>query len=142
MVSGFQCECHGFFSGQVNGNYVTSYRLFEAGINRDGWFTNDDLVAQTKDIIPLAKVLHPECDILFAFDNSMTHHKRAPDGLQVSDLLPLKDNGKNAPLMRDTTFVNRFGEIVPQSMVTAAGRSKGIKTILEERGLWRPGMNL
>lgn len=142
MISGFQCECHGFFSGQVGETSVTSYRLFEAGVHREGWFTNDDLVAQTKDVIPLARFLHPDCVILFAFDNSMTHHKRAPDGLQVSDLLPLKDNGKNAPIMRNSTFINRYGEVVPQCMVTATGNSKGIKRILNERGLWRIGMTL
>jgi hypothetical protein len=142
MISGFQCECHGFFSGQVDGKEVKSYKLFEAGIQRDGWFTNDDLVAQTKELIPLVKLLHPDCDILFAFDNSMTHHKRAPNGLQVSELWPLKDNGKNAPLMRDTAFVNRNNEIVFQSMVTETGGSKGIKRVLTERGLWRHGMTL
>ena len=92
---------------EVDGDIVKppSYQLFEAGIQRDGWFTNDDLVAQTKGIIPLAKILHPYCDILFAFDNSMTHHKQSPNGLQVSDHWPLKDNGKNAPLMRDTVLL-------------------------------------
>jgi hypothetical protein len=40
MISGFVCKCHGFM---INGNQK-SYKLFEAGNNRDGWFTNDDLV--------------------------------------------------------------------------------------------------
>ena len=142
MASGFQCECHGFFGGIIDGKELKSYKLFEAGTNRDGWFTNDDLVAQLADLIPLMKSLHPECDILVAFDNYMTHHKRAPDGLEVHDFLPLKDNGKNAPLMRNTSFVNAVGETIEQTMMTAQGKQKGIKTILSERGLWDNRMRL
>ena len=44
--------------------------------------------------------------------------------------------------MRDTTFINRNNEIVPQTMVTETGGSKGIRMVLTERGLWRDGMNL
>ena len=33
MVSGFCCDCHGFFSDGVN----HSIKLFEAGKNREGW---------------------------------------------------------------------------------------------------------
>ena len=72
MVSGFCCECHGFFSrGELK-----SYTFFEAGVARDGWFTNKDLVAQFDLIVPLIKELHDDCDILVAFDNSMTHHAK------------------------------------------------------------------
>lgn len=142
MISGFQCECHGFFSGQINENNIQSYKLFEAGVHRDGWFTNDDLVDQTTKLLPLAKFIHTDCDILFAFDNSMTHHKRAPDGLQVSDYWPLKDNGKKAPLMRDTQFTNSDGETEAQSMRSETGGAKGMKRVLSERGLWRHNMPL
>jgi hypothetical protein len=72
MVSGFCCDCHGFFNNGVQKSYTT----FEAGIAREGWFTNKDLVAQFDKIIPMIKDLHPACDILIAFDNSMTHHAK------------------------------------------------------------------
>jgi hypothetical protein len=55
---------------------VISYNLFEAGIAREGWFTNKHLVVQFTLIIPLIKELHNDCDILVAFDNSMTHHAK------------------------------------------------------------------
>ena len=142
MISGFQCECHGFMRGEVEGVELKSYLLFEAGSNRDGWFTNDDLVKQLGAVIPLFYKLHPNCEILCAFDNSMTHHKRAPDALDVHDQLPLKDNGKNAHVMRDTTFINTDGIEMVQRMRTAQGGQKGIKTILEERGLWDNRMRL
>jgi hypothetical protein len=121
---------------------LKSFLLFEAGTNRDGWFTNDDLVRQLEASIPLFFKLHPNCEILCAFDNSMTHHKRAPDALDVHEKLPLKDDGKNAPMMRDTTFINDQGIKVPQVMRTVTGGQKGIKRILEERGLWDNRMRL
>ena len=131
VVSGFQCECHGFFSGDINGEEVNSYKTFEAGTHRDGWFTNDDLVAQTKCLAPVIKNLHPDCDIVIAFDNSMTHHKRAPDGLDVHSKLPLKDNGKNAPVMRNTKFIHpTTGEEIAQTMATSQGGQKGIISYL------------
>ena len=42
MVSGFVCPCHGMFSDNTH----QSFQLFEAGKNREGWFTNKDIVAQ------------------------------------------------------------------------------------------------
>ena len=72
MVSGFCCDCHGFFSqGEIK-----SFQLFEAGKNRDGWFTNKDLVEQFENLVPTIKSLHSDCDLVIAFDNSMTHHVR------------------------------------------------------------------
>ena len=56
MVSGFCCECHGFFSrGELK-----SYNFFEAGVAREGWFTNKDLVAQFDSIVPLIRDLHDD----------------------------------------------------------------------------------
>ena len=76
--------------------------------------------------------------LAFAFDNSMTHHARAPDSLDAS-LLPLKDNGKNAPKMRNTTFIKN-GITYQQQMQNIVGHQKGIKNILVERGEWKDGM--
>ena len=89
--------------------------LFEAGISRDGWFINGDLVTQFQKIIPLVIHLHPNFDIVIAFDNSMTHHKKPPDGLSTSGLTKM-DGEKNLPHMRNTTFV-LDGEVVSQTMV-------------------------
>ena len=138
MVSGFTCECHGFMSDEELG--LQSFLLFLAGTNREGWFTNDDLVKQSRDLSPLFVKLHPECEILVAFDNSMNHHKRCPDGLDA-DLLPLKDGGKNAPLMHDTWYIDENGVRVVQLMQNEIGQQKGQKSILKERGKWRENMN-
>ena len=134
MISGFTCQCHGFCSDDTLG--LKSWQLFLAGKNREGWFTNDDLIEQTKKLFPLFEKLHPNCDLLFGFDNSMSHHKRADDGLNVPNELPLKDGGKNAPMMRATSFVDAKGIIQQQCMQTDEGEPKGMISILRERGLW------
>jgi hypothetical protein len=91
-----------------------------------------------KENFELFESLHPNKKLLFAFDNSMSHHKRAPDGLDAH-LLPLKNDGKNAPMMRSTTFTDINNNVVEQSM-QINGRPKGLKTILQESGKWLPNM--
>lgn len=75
---------------------------------------------------------------MFDFDNSMSHHKRHPNGLDAS-LLNKRDGGKNVPKMRDTEY-ERDGQVYQQLMQTAGGIQKGLQTVLQERGKWRPGM--
>ena len=151
MISGFVCQCHGFMKGAVNVDGVvkelSSFQLFKAGVNREGWFTNADLIKQYKTCLPLIEQLHPDMDLLFAFDNSMTHHARPPDGLDAA-LITLGDGGKNTPAMKETWFINADGCRVTQSLQYAIQPGqpkavcKGIKTILTERGLWTNDMNL
>jgi transposase len=137
MISGFVCKCHGFM---INGNQK-SYKLFEAGNNRDGWFTNDDLVQQFENCKDLFTSLHPNCKILVGFDNSMSHHKKSPDGLDARQL-NLSDGGVNQrTVIRDGWFIDENGERVIQKMHLTVqsptgmikGDQKGLKTILMER---------
>ena len=88
MISGLVCKCHGFMIS----NNKKSYSFFETGANRDGWFNIDDFVQQFENCKDLFTLLRPNCDILIGFDNLMSHHKRAPDGLDVK-LLNLSDGG-------------------------------------------------
>ena len=136
MISGFACSCHGFMKDdELN---LKSYQTFLAGSHREGWFTNKDLIEQLQSIFPLVEKLHPGKSIVFGFDNSMTHHAKAPDGLDAS-LLTLKDNGANMKPMRDTTFTLN-GEVHNQKMVNDFGQPKGLYSILLERRKWRVGM--
>ena len=48
--------------------------IFEAGAIR-GWFTNVDLVQQLDDCYELFRQFHPDCDIVIAFDNSVTANR-------------------------------------------------------------------
>lgn len=82
MISGFCCQCHGFMSHSG----AKSYQVFKAGTGREGWFTNQHLVDQFNLCLPVLNHFHPDCELLVAFDNSMTHRARAPDGLDATRL--------------------------------------------------------
>jgi len=118
-----------------------SFILWKAGSKRDGYFTNDDLVRQLEASMPFFQDLHKDKTLVFAFDNSTGHHKRHPNGLDA-ELLPLKDGGANAPIMRNTKFILRDGTECIQVMQNSNGEQKGLKTILIERGLWKNHMLL
>lgn len=83
MISGFCCHCHGFMSLPDGSK---TYQLFKAGISREGWFTNQHLVNQFNACVDVLRHYHPNCELTIAFDNSMTHRARAPDGLEASRL--------------------------------------------------------
>ena len=83
-----------------------SFEVIRPGKKRDGNWTNEKQAEQLEKCIPLFKKVHPDCDLLFAFDNSQNHHARAPDAL-VASRLNLNDGGKNTPIMRDTKFKKR-----------------------------------
>lgn len=127
MISAFCCECHGIICGDQK-----SYVLFEAGKSRQGYWCNKDLVQQFANVIPIFKDLHPDCDLVFAFDNSQNHHAMADNAL-VASRLNLSDGGSF--LLRETTFV-LDGEERIQSMQLPGGKQKGVRTILMERSLW------
>ena len=135
-VSGFACECHGFMKAVIDNVEKTSYKIITPGKNNDGYWCNEDLVKQIVDIDGLVKFLHPECNIVYIFDNSQNHHARRPDALWASNL-NLSDGGKNTKHLRSTTW---NGQV--QLMQTADGKQKGIKSILTERNLWVNGLKL
>jgi hypothetical protein len=131
MISGFVCACHGF----MRHGDKKSYRFFEAGTARDGWFTNSDLCIQIQDCQAVIDHYHPpaQFDIKIGFDQSMTHRAKAPDGLD-STTLNISDGGKNVKNLRAGWYINASGDRVEQPMQLNDGRQKGLRTILEERG--------
>lgn len=146
MISGFLCSCHGFVERDVNYNgevkRMKSYETIRPGKNHDGYWKNEDLAAQLTKVIPLFESLHPDCQLLFAFDNSQNHHAMAPDALVVNRL-NLSDGGAHVSNMRDTVYRNDEGNLIPQPMQKFGidGNvfrrvQKGIKCILQERNLW------
>ena len=128
MISGFACACHGFMSGKVNGKMVKSYLVFHAGKGREGWFTNEHLVQQLDDCAALIKQLHPGADIYDAFDNSMTHRARPPDGLYAS-ALNLSDGGKNVKPMQSSNGLkskSNTGAVCPATIGMSASHFPGL----------------
>ena len=87
MVSAFHCECHGILRIDENWQRQYSYLLSDStvflkpGANSEGYWKNSHLVAQVKEVaLPIFKVLHPEYDGIFIFQN---HHAKAPDALRA-----------------------------------------------------------
>lgn len=142
MVSDFYCECHGSMTATINGVEIKGREIIHAGKNRDGWWTNEDLVKQLKKVIQIFEVLHPDCLALFAFDNSQNHNACAPDAL-VANRIPFGDNVKT-PIIRDGWWSD--GNIIHQQKMQVRVRKpngdvvimpKGINRILTERGLMK-----
>ena len=78
---------------------------------------------------------------VFAFDNSSSHAKLANDTLNAMNM-NLNPGGKQ-PIMRDTIFNGQVQTMVfpsdyPDEILR--GKPKGMKVILQERGLWNLGL--
>lgn len=145
MVSAFLCPCHGIIRiseelASSNGIIADSTVILHPGVNKDGYFTNEDLACQTRHMLKIFDLMHPGCCALVAFDNSSNHHAMAKDAL-VANRLNLKDGGKNVQLTRPGWYHNDREERIVQEM-QIAGKQKGLQTILKERGLCTAGMKL
>lgn len=55
--------------------------LFKAGKSRDGYFTNNDILAHAKTAMDILAKNYPHEDHVLIFDNAPTHLKRADDAL-------------------------------------------------------------
>ena len=56
-------------------------------MRRDGYFTNDDIVAQATKAMDILKEYYPDDDHIFVYDNAMTHLKRAQDSISARRML-------------------------------------------------------
>ena len=137
MVSGFVCPCHGFMKATINGIQYKSYLLFEAGKNREGMFTNKDLNDQIDATYLLSRHYHPadKYDRCFAFDISMTHKAKSPDGLDATKI-NRSDGGAGVTLQRDGWFDTVTEGVcvrTAQKMQNEAGVQLGMLSILKAR---------
>ncbi|RPA89937.1 hypothetical protein L873DRAFT_1882374 [Choiromyces venosus 120613-1] len=91
----------------------------------------------TEKAIPAFETSFPGCQGLFAFDNAKNHQKYASDTLQSGNL-NLTPGGKNTLPMRDGWFKKAGNPVTihTQCMILHDGHVKGLKIVLEERGLW------
>ena len=87
--------------------------------------------------MPIFNTLYPGYEALFLFDNSDGHAAFSSDALRVQHM-NLNPGGQQNVLRPGV-----FGDPqVVQSMVDHDGVPKGIKRVLEERGLWNDGLRL
>ena len=102
----------------------------EYGQNRDGYWRASAFVNQVKTAVEIAEIKYPPeaFDIVFVFEHSSNHAARAPDALVASSMNA--GVGGKQPIMRDTIW---NGSV--QRMVLDDGRAKGLRMVLQERGV-------
>ncbi|TRM55594.1 hypothetical protein BD626DRAFT_577096 [Schizophyllum amplum] len=145
--------------GWLRGSKGESARhTMRPGKNKDGYFTAEDIEKQAMDAIDICDAQWPDCDHVFVYDNATTHRKRK-EGCLSARYMPKNRSGTRATRYKKAEDVNflvtvntrdsiqmtgaTFEDGTPQPLYyadnhpdpTFAGKFKGMKTILEERGL-------
>lgn len=117
--------------------------LLKIGKSADGYMNNDQFVKVVENALLVAQYKFPRDkahEVLWFFDQSGVHVRFADDALNVSKM-NLNPGGKQ-PEMHDSYYQTADGEVIQQSMVDNTGVPKGVKQILQERGLWKSAMHL
>ena len=57
--------------------------LFKAGTNRDGYFTNEEILGQVICAMDILKRYYPDDQHIFIYDNTHMHLKHSPDVLSA-----------------------------------------------------------
>ncbi|RPB00677.1 hypothetical protein L873DRAFT_1679187, partial [Choiromyces venosus 120613-1] len=100
----------------------------------DIWWNGDQLVDQVlKLAILVFRSPFPSCQVLFLFDNAMSHVAYSKDTLRASSM-NLHPGGGQAHLRAGINSLT--GET--QAMVMPDRIAKGLQIVFQERGLWRP----
>lgn len=116
--------------------------IFKAGKNRDGYFDADDLLAQVNTAIDIHESLFSLGNVrgLFAFNNAPSHQKRSPDALSARHLPKNPKVWHPSPgvRMHDAQLADGTRQPLyhPDDHPSHPGQFKGIKVLIEERGLW------
>ncbi|CDO75448.1 hypothetical protein BN946_scf184823.g2 [Trametes cinnabarina] len=162
MVADFASAEYGFLKSP-DGSKAARV-LFRPGKNRDGWFTNDDIIQQTSTAIEILSEHYCDEDHVFVFDNATTHLKRPPTALSARRMSksPTQPDaplfgvevpvigadgkavfGPDGKVLKEKMRMAdaRFADGRPQSLYFAeghelrvAGTFKGMAEILMERG--------
>jgi hypothetical protein len=157
MISDFLCAAQGRLrcvdesSGTPETVYATEVIKYGSGKSDDGWWNAEKMVEQTKKAIAIFEKAFPDDIAVFAFDNSSGHACKATDAL-VANRMNLNPGGKQS-VLHDTEWGSDGRK---QSMVfkdddkewgsdkpilkELIGKAKGMKRVLQERGLWREGL--
>ncbi|KAF9508823.1 hypothetical protein BS47DRAFT_1302272 [Hydnum rufescens UP504] len=166
MVSDFASADYGWLCSPDGSD--ASRVLFKAGKNRDGYFTNDDIVAQAAHAMDILDKYYPHESHIFAFDNATTHLKRPDDALSASKMPKAMPKAPRNFLVNITVhdaagkaITDASGNVVkekqrmrdgklpdgsPQPFYFPLGHQycgqfKGMATILEERGINTQSLN-
>lgn len=94
----------------------------------EGYYTNTHFLKQVSKAVDIFERKYPGVTGMFIFDNAPSHCKK-PDDVLNPDKMNVSDGGKQ-PFMRDTVWDGKV-----QKMTTEDGIQKGMKCVLEERGV-------
>ena len=142
MVSDFIDEHQGYLRLTVNQLNAANYtgppqarQILKIGANAEGFWTNDKFMKQVEVAADIATVKYPKEShtVVFLFDQSSNHRAFAEDALNVKAMNV--QFGGQQPRMRDTLWNGK-----PQKMVLPNGLPKGLKLVLQERGVDTTGM--
>jgi hypothetical protein len=81
MVTHFVSADYGWL--QSPDGKETARVLFKAGKNREGYFTNENILEQTQTAMDIAEKHYPNDHHIFIFDNATTHLKRPATALSA-----------------------------------------------------------
>jgi len=123
--------------------------MFKAGKNRDGYFTNDEILEQANRAMDILDKDYPDDTHVFFYDNAKTHTVRRPDALSARHMTvkPPKDaasnflcsvKDSNSAVRKVPMQDGRFLDDTPQSFYfpnghPQAGLFKGMRIIIQER---------
>ena len=81
MVSDFISADYGWL--QSPDGTESARVLFRPGANREGYFTNEDMLRQVDNAADILRKFYPNDDHIFIFDNATIHTKRPPGSLSA-----------------------------------------------------------
>ena len=100
----------------------------------EGYFESNRFLIQVNKAIDIFNSKNPGKQALFIFDNAPSHRKCSDESLNVKKM-NVGPGGKQ-PVMKDTVFDGKV-----QKLVNDSGSPKGMKLVLQERGIDTLGMN-
>ena len=151
MVSDFISADYGWLRSPCGKE--TARVLFKAGKNRDGYFTNENILEQTQLAMEIVKRHYPGDKHVFIFDNATTHLKRPPTAISARKMtknpsatfgidITVIENGKirytpdgNPEKKKIPMPPGKFADGQPHDFYDGNGVFKGMTKILQERGL-------
>ena len=128
MVSDFIIEGHGYLKDDKE-----AARLY-LETQKEGYFNNDMFIAQVKRAITIFERKFPDITGIFLFDNAPSHKKFDDNALNASNMNVYP--GWKQPALRDGLWEGNV-----QKMTLPNGTPKGMKMVLQERGVDVKGMN-
>ena len=84
MVADFVSADYGWL--QSPDKKESAHVIFRPGKNREGYFTNDDILAQAEKAMAILSKYYPDEDHFFIYDNATTHRSRAGDALSATKM--------------------------------------------------------